>query len=141
MLNYLLYPFLWHFILQKNIYNLNVLGYHTYVVGNGLFVVHNACVNDDLYRGGDDFTAQLKDVRLTKNGMVKPTHGVSLNSHLDELSQFSKISKVDSIPDSMKMIQRGLKLNHFEIVQKNLMSFSDYNSALKQIVFHVIIGG
>ena len=83
----------------------------------------------------------MKDVRLTKNGMVKPTHGVSLNSHLDELSQFSKISKVDSIPDSMKMIQRGLKLNHFEIVQKNLISFSDYNSALKQIVFHVIIGG
>ena len=24
-------------------YNLNVLGYHTYVVGNGLLVVHNNC--------------------------------------------------------------------------------------------------
>ena len=26
-----------------SVYNLNVLGYHTYVVGNGLLVVHNAC--------------------------------------------------------------------------------------------------
>lgn len=25
------------------VYNLNVLGYHTYVVGSGLLVVHNTC--------------------------------------------------------------------------------------------------
>jgi len=28
------------------VYNLNVLGYHTYVVGSGLLVVHNACIKD-----------------------------------------------------------------------------------------------
>ena len=28
---------------KLNVYNLNVLGYHTYVVGNGLLVVHNRC--------------------------------------------------------------------------------------------------
>ena len=28
---------------NANVYNLNVLGYHTYVVGNGLLVVHNRC--------------------------------------------------------------------------------------------------
>ncbi len=27
------------------VYNFNVLGYHTYVVGIGLLVVHNDCVN------------------------------------------------------------------------------------------------
>ena len=124
----------------ENVYNLNVLGYHTYVVGYGLLVVHNqnCSVKDDLYRGGEDFSAQSKDIRLTKNGMVKPTHGVSLNSNLNELSRFSKISKVDSIPDSLKIIQRGANLNHFEIVPKTFMSLSDYQIALQQIVFHII---
>ncbi|MBR2138163.1 MAG: hypothetical protein IKC22_07500 [Bacilli bacterium] len=28
-----------------NVYNFNVLGYHTYVVGDGLLVVHNNCTN------------------------------------------------------------------------------------------------
>ena len=28
---------------KTNVYNLNVLGYHTYVVGNGLLVAHNRC--------------------------------------------------------------------------------------------------
>ncbi len=126
---------------EEETYNFEVEDYHTYYVSKYGVLVHNRCVREDLYRGGDDFTAQLKDVRLTKNGMVKPTHGVSLNSNLDELSRFNKISKVDSIPDSLKIIQRGSKLNHFEIVPKTLMSFSDYNTALKKIVFHIIIGG
>ena len=31
---------------ELHVYNLNVLGYHTYVVDNGLFVVHNICIKD-----------------------------------------------------------------------------------------------
>ena len=33
---------------ELHVYNLNVLGYHTYVVGNGLFVVHNSCKKADI---------------------------------------------------------------------------------------------
>lgn len=69
--------------------------------------------DDDFYRGGDDFTAQFKDDHLTKNGMVKTTHGISLNSNLSELSRFNKISKIDSILDSLKIILRCQNLNHF----------------------------
>ena len=32
---------------KQAVYNFNVLGYHTYVVGNDLLVVHNACANAD----------------------------------------------------------------------------------------------
>ena len=32
---------------SQKVYNFNVLGYHTYVVGNGLLVVHNKCVKLD----------------------------------------------------------------------------------------------
>ena len=28
------------------VYNFNVLGYHTYVVGNALLIVHNTCTNN-----------------------------------------------------------------------------------------------
>lgn len=82
--------------------------------------------------------AQLKDVKFIENDIIKTTHGISLNSNISELSRFSKISKVDSIPDCLKIIQRGVKPNHFEIVPKSPMSFSDYQEALKQIVFHII---
>ena len=30
---------------KTEVYNLNVLGYHTYIVGNELIIVHNACTN------------------------------------------------------------------------------------------------
>lgn len=63
---------------------------------------------------------------------------ISLNKNINELSRFSKISKVDSIPDCLKIIQRGANPNHFEIVPKSLMSFSDYQAALNQIIFHII---
>ena len=29
------------------VYNFNVLGYHTYVVGNALLIVHNKCVSEE----------------------------------------------------------------------------------------------
>ena len=32
---------------KQSVYNFNVLGYHTYVVGNNLLIVHNKCANAD----------------------------------------------------------------------------------------------
>ena len=133
---------------EQTTYNFEVEDNHNYYVSEEFVLVHNKCDTNQLtyngeplYRGGDDFTAQLKDVRLTKEGLVKTSHGVSLNSSLDELSRFSKITQVDSIPDCLQIIKRGSKPHHFEIVPKEVMSFADYNAALKQIVFHVVVGG
>ena len=126
-------------LLEKiKVYNFNVLGYHTYVIGSELAIVHNDCVNEDYFRGGDNFTAKMSDVKMTNSGMVKPTHGISINSQIDELSRFSKISKIDSFPDSLQIIQRGLNPNHFEIVPKALMSFFKYQQELTKIIFHIV---
>ncbi len=39
---------------KTTVYNLNVLGYHTYVVGNDLLVVHNSCKPKKPKKVGDD---------------------------------------------------------------------------------------
>ena len=51
-----------------NVYNLNVLGYHTYVVGNGLLVAHNAC-NPNGKKGCQAHQDKIDDIatELSKN--------------------------------------------------------------------------
>ena len=45
-----------------SVYNLNGLGYHTYVVGNGLFVVHNACNIEGNNHGAVDYRMKMDNV-------------------------------------------------------------------------------
>ena len=45
-----------------SVYNLNVLGYHTYVVGNGLLVVHNACRIEGNNHGAADHRIKMDDI-------------------------------------------------------------------------------
>ncbi|MDY2889244.1 MAG: RHS repeat-associated core domain-containing protein [Candidatus Caccosoma sp.] len=48
---------------EINVYNLNVLCYHTYVVGNGLLVVHNECHHTVSNKGkkGNEIGNKIKD--------------------------------------------------------------------------------
>ena len=66
------------------VYNLSVMGCHTYAVGKTGVIVHNGCY----YRGGDSFKAREIDVKRTKEGLVQTTHGVSLNTDKSQLSRF-----------------------------------------------------
>ena len=116
------------------VYNLSVIGCHTYVVGKAMLIVHNDCY----YRGGDSFKASVKDVRRTKEGLVKTTRGVSLNTDKSQLSRFSKISQVDSIPDSLRIVQCGKNPTHYEIIPKFSMTFEKFNEELSKIIFHIV---
>ena len=116
------------------VYNLSVMGCHTYAVGKTGVIVHNGCY----YRGGDSFKAREIDVKRTKEGLVQTTHGVSLNTDKSQLSRFSKISQVDSIPDSLRIIQRGKSPTHYEIIPKFSMTFEKFNEELSKIIFHIV---
>lgn len=116
------------------VYNLSVIGCHTYVVGKAGVIVHNDCY----YRGGDSFKARELDVKMTEGQIVQPTRGVSLNTDKSQLSRFSKISQVDSIPDSLRIIQRGENPTHYEIIPKFSMTFEKFNEELSKIIFHIV---
>lgn len=116
------------------VYNLSVIGCHTYVVGKAGVIVHNDCY----YRGGDSFKARELDVKMTKGQIVQPARGVSLNTDKSQLSRFSKISQVDSIPDSLRIVQRGKSPTHYEIIPKFSMTFEKFNEELSKIIFHIV---
>ena len=73
-----------------------------------------------------------------KEGLVKPARGVSLNTDKSQLSRFSKISQVDSIPDSLRIVQRGKSPTHYEIIPKFSMTFEKFNEELSKIIFHIV---
>lgn len=116
------------------IYNLSVMGCHTYAVGKAGVIVHNDCY----YRGGDSFKARELDVKMTKGQIVQPARGVSLNTDKSQLSRFSKISQVDSIPDSLRIVQCGKSPTHYEIIPKFSMTFEKFNEELSKIIFHIV---
>ena len=119
---------------KTKVYNLSVMGCHTYVVGKAMLIVHNDCY----YRGGDSFKAREQDVKRTKEGLVKSARGVSLNTDKSQLSRFSKISQVDSIPDSLRIVQCGKSPTHYEIIPKFSMTFEKFNEELSKIIFHIV---
>ena len=56
---------------KTNVYNLNVLGYHTYVVGNGLLVVHNKCVKLKAEKFMKDNKMNSKEFHKFKSDIIK----------------------------------------------------------------------
>ena len=54
-----------------NVYNLNVLGYHTYVVGNELLVVHNKCVKMNEKKFMKDNKMDSKQFHELKRDIIK----------------------------------------------------------------------
>ncbi len=119
-------------------YNFEVEDFHTYYVGKQRVLVHNAnCVKTpdgkDVYRGGNDMTLKQGEYRLDSNGLVKTTHGVSVNTDAGAVAKFGGAYKVQSLPDGLKIIQRGKNLMHFEIVPQYAMPLNQYQSLLYQV--------
>lgn len=115
-------------------YNLEVEDFHTYYVGENSVCVHNRnCGTPDLYRGGTDMTLKSGEYRLDSNGLVKPTHGLSVNADPNAVSKFGGAYKIQSIPEGLKVIQRGRNLMHYEIVPQYAMTLEHYQALLYQV--------
>jgi hypothetical protein len=89
----------------------------------------------DFYRGGNSLTPRPQDVRIDPaTGLLLTTHGVSVFDRPDGLDRFGGAYRVTAIPDTLRIIQRGRNLHHFEIVPAQPMAQVDYEDALSQIV-------
>ncbi len=103
--------------------------------------MHNNCDGLDwettpVYRGGNNFDVKPGEVKIDKNGLVKPTHGVSV--HLDpknhHIVKNGGAFRIVHLPDELKIIQRGTDLKHHEIVPKNPMTLEKFQQLLQQII-------
>ena len=121
-------------------YNFEVAEFHTYYVGENEVLVHNTCgansaiPEQDLYRGGNDMTLKNGEYRLDSNNLVKTTHGLSVNADPNAVAKFGGAYKIQSLPNGLKVIQRGQNLLHFEIVPQYAMTLEQYQSLLYQVV-------
>ena len=64
---------------------------------------------------------------------MKTTHGVSINVDPNNDSKFGGAYKIESIPEGLKIVQRGTKLEHFEIVPEYEMPLEEFQNLLNQI--------
>ena len=97
-------------------------------------VVYNGSISS-VYRGGNDFTIKPNEIKINKTtGNVKTTHGVSINVDPDIVSKFGGAYKIESIPDGLKIVQRGAKLEHFEIVPEYEMTLEEFQNLLNHLI-------
>jgi hypothetical protein len=76
----------------------------------------------------------LGDIKIdSATGLVKTTHGISLDVNPNTVSKFGEAYKIDSLPDGLKIIQRGTRAEHFEIVPTKLMTVDEFQGLLNQI--------
>ena len=100
---------------------------------NGLRIMANGQVKS-VYRGGGKFTLSDKDIKIDpETGMVKTTHGISVNTNSNNMDKFGGAYEITYIPDELQIIQRGKDAAHFEIVPKKEMSKEDFQGFLNKI--------
>ena len=88
-----------------------------------------------VYRGGDDFTVESKDIKInSETGNVRTTYGVSLDVDPNTVSKFGGAYRIGSLPEGLEIIQRGIRAEHYEIVPVYEMPLETYQELLNQIV-------
>ena len=90
----------------------------------------------NIYRGGNSLNARVGvDIQIDKaTGLVKPTHGLSLDVDAAAMEKFGGAFQVESIPAELKIIQRGGRMGHFEIVPREAMTPEGFQEFANQIV-------
>ena len=89
-----------------------------------------------LFRGGPDLTPRLGiDVLIDRNtGLLRTDRGISLFDDAAKMERFGGAYRVESIPEGLKMQQRGRELGHYELMPAEPISFQRYVELLKQVV-------
>ena len=89
----------------------------------------------DFYRGGTSLKPWLDQVRIDPStGLLRTTHGISVWSRPDNLERFGGPYRVSSLPDELRIIQRGRNPTHYEIVPAFPMPLAEYEDLLTKIV-------
>ncbi|MBI3511836.1 MAG: hypothetical protein HY064_14335 [Bacteroidetes bacterium] len=87
-----------------------------------------------VYRGGNSFKIRPSDIKVDPStNLVKTTHGLSVDINPNSISKFGGAYEIKSIPDGLKIIQRGKNPEHFEIVPAYEMPEATFQSLLDKI--------
>ena len=79
--------------------------------------------------------AKNNEIKINpETGNVKNSHGVSLDVNSGTVSKFGGAYKFESLPEGLKIIQRGARAEHFEIVPAYEMPLETFQNLLNQIV-------
>jgi hypothetical protein len=88
-----------------------------------------------VFRGGSGMEARPIDVKLTPQGNVRPTRGISLNTDAGKLSRFGQVRQIKSIPEGLRIVQQG-KPGHYELIPATEMPLKQYQELLNQVTFY-----
>ena len=90
-----------------------------------------------VFRGGKDLTLKSGEVKVDPTtGLVKSSHGPSLDVNAATVEKFGGAHQIKSIPSELKILQRGGRLEHFEIVPKEPMAMDKFQQLLNQVQFY-----
>ncbi|WP_322923213.1 polymorphic toxin-type HINT domain-containing protein [Paenibacillus campi] len=127
---------------KVKVYNFTVTEYHTYFVSDLGIWVHNIdCFNVtvkylgrnvNVYRGGSSFTVRSMDVKII-DGQVQTNRGISLDVNPSTVEKFGGAYRIDFLPEGLKIIQRGQRVEHFEIVPDKPITLEEFQILLNQI--------
>jgi hypothetical protein len=87
----------------------------------------------EVYRGGRSLQVKPGEIKVGKDGLAQPTHGISVETDPAGLGRFGGASRVKSIPDELQIVQRGTRDTHFEIVPKHPMTPERFQELVNQI--------
>lgn len=102
--------------------------------------MHNPMSSQPLYRGGSDLTPRLGlDVLIDRDtGLLRVDRGISLFSDPALVEKFGGAYRVEFIPPSLKVEQRGRLANHYELMPAEPMTFEKYVELLAQVVLRAV---
>jgi Domain of unknown function (DUF4157) len=87
-----------------------------------------------VFRGGKGFKLKPGEVKLDRaTGLVQPTHGPSLDVVPENVARFDGAHRITHIPTELKVIQRGSRIEHFEVVPRQPMTESKFQQLLDAI--------
>jgi hypothetical protein len=96
----------------------------------------------NIYRDGNSLEVRPGvDIQIDKaTGLVKPTHGLSLDVDAAVMQKFGGAFQVESIPAELKIVQRGGRMAHFEILPRQAMTPERFQELANQVVLTPVGG-
>ena len=93
-----------------------------------------------LFRGGSDLTPRLGiDVLMERNtGVLRTDRGISLFDDVAKAQRFGVAYRVESLPEGLKVQQRGRDASHYELMPAEAMTFERYVALLRQVVLRPV---
>jgi hypothetical protein len=95
-----------------------------------------------LFRGGAALTPRLGiDVLLERHtNLLRTDRGVSLFDDPAKAARFGAVYRVESLPNGLKVQQRGRDPGHYELMPAEPMTFERYVELLTQVVLRPLQG-